>query len=128
MPAMTATTVGKNAERDAKSGAANAKVFYIALGTGTTAPSSGDTTLVTEVFRKAITTYAVGATGIITANVYIEPAEAVGIVVAEVGIFGGDLATETANTGTMLARVLYSPTHTKTSTESMVIAIQMQYS
>jgi hypothetical protein len=125
---MTKTTVGLNLLRDGNYGAADPKVVYIALGTGNSTPAAGNTKLDTEVFRKAITTYsAAGGTGDIVAQVYIEPTEVVGYTIAEVGIFGGDGATATANSGVLLARGLYSPTHTKTSTESMVIPVDITY-
>src|SRR5260221_14113362 len=113
MATMTKTTVGLNLERDGKSGANNPKVLYIALGTGNSTPSVANTALDNEVFRKAISTFANGSTGDITAQIYIEPTEAVGYTIAEVGIFGGGAATNVANSGVLLARGLYSPTHTK---------------
>jgi hypothetical protein len=128
MAVMTKTTVGLNALRDANSGAANPKVFYVALGDDATTPDAADTKLKNERFRKAITTYASGATGIITTQIYVEPTEAVGITVREVGVFVGNSATSTANTGILLGRGLYSPVHTKTSTESMVIPVEITYS
>jgi len=128
MATMTKTTAGLNAERNAKSGVTNPKVFYIALGDDATAPSASDTKLGNERFRKAITSYANGATGIITAQIYIEPTEAVGITVREVGVFVGSTATSSANSGIMLARMLYSPEHPKLGTENMVIPVQITYS
>jgi len=128
MATMTKTTAGLNALRDANSGATNPKVFYIALGDDATAVSTSHTKLINERFRKAITTYATGATGIITAQIYVEPTEAVGITVREVGVFVGSTASSAANTGIMLARMLYSPEHTKLGTENMVIPVQITYS
>lgn len=128
MATMTTTDAGKNLLRDSNSGAANDKVYYVALGTDATAPSGGDTKLHAEAFRKAITSYANGSTGVLTAQIYIEPTEAVGITVAEVGIFGGSSASSVANSGVLLARGLYSPAHPKTATESMVIPVQITYS
>lgn len=128
MVAMTKTTVGLNLERDGKSGAGNPKVFYIALGTGNSTPAAGNTTLDNEVLRKAIVTFGNGGTGAITSQIYIEPTEAVGYTIAEVGIFGGDSASATANSGVLLARGLYSPTHLKAANESMVIPVDTTYS
>jgi hypothetical protein len=126
---MTKTTAGLNLLRDGNYGAANPKLFYIALGTGSSTPLAGNTKLDNEVFRKAITTYSTaGGTGDIVAQIYIEPTEAVGYTIAEVGIFGGSSASATANSGVLLARGLYSPTHPKTSTESMVIPVDITYS
>lgn len=120
MSAITVTTVGKNLLRDGRRGTNNPKVTYVALGTSNTAPSASDTKLGAEVFRKAISSYAAGAsTGECLANAYIAPTEAVGVVIAEVGFFGGNSATSTANSGILIARGLYS--HTKTGTESLTL-------
>lgn len=119
MSAITVTNTGKNLLRAGRSGADNPKVTYIALGTGSTAPSASDTKLAAEVFRKKITSYTNGGTGEILANGYIGPTEAVGTIIAEVGFFGGNSASSTANSGILIARGLYS--HTKTSTESLTL-------
>lgn len=119
MSAITVTTVGKNLLRAGRSGSDNPKVTYVALGTSNIAPSASDTKLGAEVFRKKISSYANGGTGEILANGYIAPTEAVGVVIAEVGFFGGNSATSTANSGILIARGLYS--HTKTGTESLTL-------
>src|SRR5258708_6888219 len=63
MPAITytLTNAGHNLFRDASKGAANPKISYVALGTGSTAPTTGDTKLQAEVYRKAISSYTNGA-------------------------------------------------------------------
>lgn len=105
--------------RDASKGAASAKITYVALGTGTTAPTTGDTQLVAEVFRKRVSSYTNGSsTGEVHIDLYLAPGDAVGVVIAEVGFFGGN-ASGTANTGVLLCRGLYSPTHTHINTESI---------
>lgn len=119
MSAITVTNAGKNLLRSGRSGVDNPKVTYIALGTGNTAPSASDTKLVSETFRKKITSYTNGGTGEILANGYIAPTEAVGVVIAEVGYFGGNSATSAANSGILIARGLYS--HVKTATESLTL-------
>jgi hypothetical protein len=124
---LTRTIVGLNLLRDANQGAGNPEVGYIALGDGA-AGGSGSTTLTNERFRKKTTSFAVGSTGVITAQIYIEPTEAVGVTFSEIGVFIGDDASSTANSGTLLALGAYSPTHTKTSTESGVMAVQITYS
>jgi hypothetical protein len=124
---LTNTVVGLNALRDANKGVVDPEVFYIGLGDGMPG-GSGSTTLTNERFRKKITTFSAASTGVITAQIYIEPTEAVGIVVSEIGVFVGDSATSTANSGILLAIGAYSPTHTKTSTENMVIPVQITYS
>lgn len=127
MATMTKTTIGLNLKRDGDSGAQNPKLLYIALGTGTTAPSAGDTKLANEVFRKLIATYTNGSTGVITATLYVDPTECNGFTIAEVGVFAGN-ATSTLNSGVLLYRALYSPTHTKNSGESMSIPVAITYS
>lgn len=80
------------------------KINYFALGTGTTTPSVNDTQLAAEAFRKQVTqrlalvfdvqtTCSIGAS---EANFHIY----------EIGVFCGDSATSTANSGTLLSRVL----------------------
>lgn len=119
MSAITVTSVGKNLLRDARKGSNNAKVTYVALGTSSTAPSASDTKLGAESFRKAISSYASGGTGEALANAYIAPTEAVGMVIAEVGFFGGTSASATPNSGILIARGLFS--HTKLGTESLTL-------
>lgn len=126
MTAMLKTTVGLNALRDGNAGTADIELFYIALGDNDATLDPAHTTLTSERFRKKFTTKATGGTGVITEQIYIEPTEATGFTSKEVGIFiGGD---ETANSGILLARGLLSPAHAKTSTESMVIPVDITYS
>jgi len=124
MTAITITTVGKNLIRDGLSNANKPLISYVALGTDSTAPSAGDTALKAEAFRKAVTSYTNGSTGEILVNMYLSPADAVGLVIAEVGFFGGSSASTTANSGVLLARGLYS--HTHVNTES--IQFQLDFS
>jgi hypothetical protein len=110
MAAITITDAGKNMMRDATSGAQNPKITYVALGTSSATPAAGDTQLGAEVFRKAVTSYTNGSTGVIVISIYLSPTDAVGISIQEVGFFGGN-ATKTANSGTLLAHGLYAHTH-----------------
>jgi hypothetical protein len=126
MVAMTKTVVGLNALRDGNKGTGNISIFYIALGDDDTTPSSLDTALKNERFRKRITTNAIGGTGNITEQIYIEPTEATGFTSKEVGVFIG--GSEAANSGILLARGLLSPAHAKTGTENMVIPVNITYS
>jgi hypothetical protein len=123
---LTKTTAGRNLLRDSNSGANNDLIKCFAIGTGSTAPSSGDTALTAEVFRKAITSYVNGADGEVLVNVYLAPSDAVGVVIAEIGVFGGNSASSLANSGVLLARGLYS--HTKTNVESIVLQFDLTYS
>ena len=113
----TLTAAGHNLFRDASKGAANPKISYVALGTGSNAALSSDTKLQAEVYRKAISSYTNGANpGEVIYSLYLAPNDAVGVVIGEVGWYGGN-ASGTQNTGTLLARGLYS--HTKTALESI---------
>lgn len=118
MTAVTITNAGLNLLRDALDGlAVNCKVAYVAIGTGSTAPAVTDTQLGAEVFRKPITNFTNGASvGESLINMYLAPGDAVGDVVGEIGWFAG-AATGAANSGTMVARALYS--HTKLISESI---------
>ena len=115
------TTVGLNLIRNALAGTlatiTDAEVRYIAVGDDNTAPALTDTVLGNEVFRKARTSYTVGA-GLLTTIWYIAPAEAVGAI-EEMGWFCGPTATAAADSGSMLSRVLYS--RVKTNLESIKV-------
>ncbi len=125
MSAITITTAGRNLLRDGESGAQNPRITYVALGTDSTAPAIGNTQLGAEVFRKQVTSYTNGANGEVVISMYLSPSDLIGISVAEVGFFGGN-ATKTANSGTLLARGLYS--HTKTNVESIQFGLDFTVS
>ena len=81
---------------------------YLAWGSGTTAPASGDTTLETEDGRKAVTSQTVsGTTGRIDTTTYLASADANGQI-DELGWFISPSATASADSGILLARVLFS--------------------
>ena len=92
-------------------------ITYVALGTSNTAPTTSDTQLGAEAFRKKITSATQGANGEILINMYLSPTDAVGIDLEEVGFFGGN-ATSTINSGILLAHGLYSH-NPKVNTESI---------
>jgi hypothetical protein len=118
-PSFLMTTLGHNLLRDGQSGANNALIKYIAFGTGSAAPTIGDTKLVAETFRKAITSFSNGAsTGELLSNMYLSPADAVSYSISEVGIFGGSSASSALNSGVLIARGLF--THTHVATESII--------
>lgn len=107
MAAVTITNGGLNAVRDALAGL----ITYVAVGTGTAAPAATDTQLGNETFRKAVTSTGNGTNpgeGLFTMS--LSPQDAVGVAITEVGWFAG--GSLTANSGTLIARVLYSHTHT----------------
>lgn len=113
-------SVGKNMFRDALKGAvSDLEIKRLAWGSDNTAPAVGQTTLVVEFGRKAITQQEDGATGVLVTTTYIAPYEANGSRIEELGWFAGVDATDTINTGIMISRVLYS--RQKTNLESLQI-------
>jgi len=114
-------TVGKNMFRDGLQGViTDLKIKRLGIGGTATAVNIAQTTLISEFFRKAVTSYAPGATGILVSTTYIAPYEANTPRIEELGWFCGVLATDTANSGIMISRVLYSKQ--KTELESLQIA------
>ncbi len=102
--------VALNYVRDLLDGTINSPdtaIKYIALGTSNTAPAASQTQLGTEIFRKAVTKQEVLGTGQLKTVVYIAPYEA-NQQIEEIGVFAGPNASAQANTGVMIARVLYS--------------------
>ena len=111
--------VGKNLLVSAlQNSAVNAKITYVSLGSGSTAVANTQTALVAEQFRKAMTSYTTPGTGQSKSTIYIAPGEATTFTTNEIGWFGNG-ATVALNSGTMIARVLY--TRTKAATESLQI-------
>ncbi len=111
--------VGLNMVRDALDTAAfDAEIKRIALGTDNTPPLLTDTQLGAEVFRKVVTSSSTPATGQLNTVWYIAPAEAVAAI-EEIGWFAGAAAGAAANSGILVARVLYS--RNKTALESLQI-------
>lgn len=111
---------GLNLARDALGGyVSDMKIRYVAIGTSATLPAATDTQLGAEVFRKAVTKYdnTVG-TGQVKTTLYLSPSEAL-VGIQEIGWFAGVGATSTANSGVLVARVLYA--HTHTNSESIQI-------
>ena len=126
MPAITVTNAGRGLYRDSVSGANNPLISFVAVGTGSTAPGIGQTQLVAESYRKAITSYVNGAApGEILVNCYLGPGDDVGDSIAEIAFFGGSSATGAPNTGIMVARGLYS--HTKLAVESIQLQLDLNF-
>ena len=90
----------------------------MAVGSDNTPPTLADTTLGTETFRKARTSQSKPAAGQTRYVAYLDPTEANGAI-EEIGWFAGAGAGAGADTGIMIARLLYS--HTKTNIESLQI-------
>lgn len=112
------TTAGKNLLAKALRESTDCEIKYIAIGSSNTAPSTSDSQLGTETFRKAVTSQVAGGSGVTITNLYVAPEEAVGTI-EEIGFFSGSTASATTNSGTLYARVLYS--RTKTAVESIQI-------
>jgi len=115
-------TVGKNMMRDVLGGVVtDGQIKYLAVGTDATAPAIGQTILVAEGFRKITTSRSYPSTGVIKTIHYLSPDDAV-INIREMGWFAGAAATASANTGIMIARILYS--RNKTNLESITVERQ----
>ena len=112
------TTAGKNLLAKALRESTDCEIKYIAIGSSNTAPSTSDSQLGSETFRKAVTSQVAGSSGVTITNLYVAPEEAVGTI-EEIGFFSGSTASATTNSGTLYARVLYS--RTKTAVESIQI-------
>jgi len=113
------TSAGKNLLAEAlRNNAIDCEIKYIGIGSDNTAPTTADTALGNETFRKAVTSQIAGGTGITITNLYVAPEEAVGTI-EEIGFFSGASASATTDSGVMFARVLYS--RTKTAVESIQI-------
>jgi hypothetical protein len=126
MSTITVTDVARNLLRDALNGAlvgtvVDARVLYFAVGTGTASPSSSDTTLDTEVFRKPITVTTNVGTGETTITCVLGPSDATGVAIREYGWFAGASASSTADTGVLIGRTLYSHTHVITENIEFVM-------
>lgn len=107
------TNAGKNfaASRLLSSGAA--VVNWLALGTGVTTPTVGDTALVTEVFRDTLTSATQTSIGVATFVYSLGTTSANGNTLAEVALLNA------ASVGTMLARALISPSIAKSNSKSV---------
>lgn len=102
-------TVGKTAILDALIDAAvqwDTGITYCAIGTGSTTPAIGDTTLTTEAARKACTTRTRSGTTN-TYSTFFTAAQS-GYAIEEVGLFGTSTAGASANSGVLFAHGLLS--------------------
>ena len=116
------TDAGLNMFRDLLKGTiTDGKIKYVALGDGATAPANADAQLVTEQFRKVVTSQDVDpvTAGKLYTELYIADTEANAFKTEEIGWFAGAAASATVNTGICIARILYS--RQKASTESWTI-------
>lgn len=99
-------------------GGVDSEIKYMAWGTDNTAPAAGDSTLVAESGRKVVTSQAAGSTGVYTTTTYLAPQEA-NVSIEELGWFAGASASATADSGVLVARVLYS--RAKSDLESITV-------
>lgn len=105
-----AVLAGRNMIRDLLNGDTVAALSHFAVGTGTTAPASTDTTLGTEVFRDVFTKVT-EADAKLTIQYFLGSQSANGNDLSEAGLFNDD------TTGTMYARVTF-PADAKTASEA----------
>lgn len=120
---LTLTNDGHNYLRDLLIGADSANTIYMAVGNGTSTPVATQHTLDNEQFRRIITSKTTGASigeGLI--DCILLDGDAVGMDIEEVGVFCGNTATHSSNTGKMLGRALWSHSP-KTSTESIQLQL-----
>lgn len=82
------------------------EIKYLAVGTDDTPVTTSDTQLGAEIFRAPVTSETTVSIGKIEHQFTILDTEAVGSL-KELGIFGGSTATGTANSGTLISRVLW---------------------
>jgi len=82
-------------------------IKYLAIGTGTSPVNNFDTQLDNEIFRTQAQNSENISTGEFETKFTVLESEAVATW-EEIGIFCGNGATSTANTGTMLSRILYN--------------------
>ena len=92
------------------------EIKYLALGTGSTAITDTDTTLATEIFRTADQSLTDTGTGEVTSLFIVLDSEAVAAI-EEIGVFGGTTATASADSGTLISRILWS--RNKTNSEEI---------
>lgn len=116
------TTAGKNMIRSVLSGSTtDGAIRYLAMGNGTNAAQITDTALQSEQFRKAVTAF--NPSGLTDAQnvtrTVVAASEATAFTTEELGWFASPTATATANSGILIARVLYH--RAKSPTESLQV-------
>lgn len=124
----TLTDAGKNLLRDSAAYGYSCRITYVAVGTDSTAPSSSDTALGAEAFRKIVTIANPGASaGEMLIVFYLAPRDALGVAIEEIGFFAGDDASSTPGSGVLMARALYSHTHDSGGNESIQLTCHLQF-
>lgn len=113
------TTLNLNDLRDYRKGDnTDGEIKYLAWGDDNTAPVAGDTSLGHELGRKAVTSKTATGAGVLETIVFLASYDA-NESIEELGWFAGALASATPNSGTLIARVLYS--HAKTELETIQV-------
>jgi hypothetical protein len=107
------TTAGKTAVATLISGTGTA-FSHMAMGSGGTAATTGDTTLETETVRDSFTSTTEG-TALVTFKYLLPASSSNGNVFREAGVFND------ATTGTMLNRWIISPSITKSSAIQILV-------
>lgn len=97
----------------------DAEIRYVAVGSNGDDTLDSATQLGAEEYRKAVTSQNAIGTGAIDTSIVLNPPEAVGFEINEIGWFAGADATGDPDTGVLVARVLYQ--RTKTNLESLQI-------
>lgn len=111
-------TAGKNSLASILRGdTTKGQITYCAVGTGTTAPALGNTTLQTELARKLISVRS-SALNVATFQTFFTASEANGTL-REAGLFGDD-ASSTASTGTLFCRAAIN--RTKSSSDTLTLS------
>jgi hypothetical protein len=111
------TNAGLNLPRDGFLGTvSDMKLKYLALGDSTLAIDDTHTQLGNERFRTAWIGQQATGTGQLQSTALVLDTEAV-FNIQEIGIFAGSTATDAANTGIMVSRILWS--RNKTNLESI---------
>lgn len=109
---------GLNLLRDSLRGQGVQAITFVALGADNTAVAATDVLLGDERERFAVTSQTAGATGVLTTVCFVQAYEANGFTTEEIGWFAG-AATSALDSGTLVARVLYS--RAKSALESLQI-------
>lgn len=108
------TTAGKTMLAQRLAGEANdCNLTYVAVGTGTTAPAVTDTTLETELARKALASVDYSG-AVVIARGYFGASEGNGTL-TEIGLFG-EAASATPDSGTLFNHAVISETKTSSKT------------
>lgn len=101
---------------------------FVAVGTGNTNPTVNDTRLNAEATtpgsRKTVTVQAGTNPGEFLVTGTLQANDAVAVSIQEVGFFAGSSATSAANTGTLVARALFSHPN-KLNTEVINLVLDM---